>query len=93
MSSLIDDPWGCDKSMMSLMDPSFLGSAPIGEQWVLGKGGKGTGLQCDLSVPLCQLLLEAGVGFRLQIFGESWGERFSKANVKAVSESVDNVLY
>ena len=32
MSSLIDDPTGCDRSIISLAEPSFLGTAPIGEQ-------------------------------------------------------------
>ena len=43
MSSLIDDPWGWDRSIISLALPSFLGAAPIGEQWVLGNGGWGKG--------------------------------------------------
>jgi hypothetical protein len=28
---------------MSLTEPSGLGAAPMGEQWVCGKGGKGKG--------------------------------------------------
>ena len=37
--SLMDDPCGCDRSMISLTDPSFFGADPIGEQWVRGNGG------------------------------------------------------
>ena len=43
MSSFMDDPKGWDRSIISLTDPSFLGAEPIGEQWVLGKGGWGKG--------------------------------------------------
>ena len=41
MSSLIDEPNGWDRSIINLTDPSFLGAAPIGEQWVFWKGGVG----------------------------------------------------
>ena len=43
MSSLMDEPWGWDRSIISLTEPSFLGVAPMGEQWVWGKGGYGKG--------------------------------------------------
>ena len=43
MSSLIDEPCGWDKSIISLTVPSFFGAAPIGEQWVCGNGGLGKG--------------------------------------------------
>ena len=43
ISSLMDDPWGWDKSMMRRTVPSFLGAEPMGEQWVWGKGGNGKG--------------------------------------------------
>ena len=43
MSSFMDDPWGWDKSMINRTDPSFFGAAPMGEQWVMGKGGVGNG--------------------------------------------------
>ena len=43
MKSLMDAPWGCDRSMINLTEPSFLGAEPIGEQCVMGKGGSGKG--------------------------------------------------
>ena len=43
MSSFMEDPWGWDRSMINRTDPSFFGAAPMGEQWVMGKGGVGNG--------------------------------------------------
>ena len=39
----MDEPCGCDRSMIRRTDPSFLGADPIGEQWVRGKGGEVNG--------------------------------------------------
>ena len=43
MKSLIEDPRGCDRSMIRRTEPSFFGAAPMGEQCVIGKGGEGKG--------------------------------------------------
>ena len=43
IKSFIEEPWGWDRSMISLADPSLLGAEPMGEQCVRGKGGLGKG--------------------------------------------------
>ena len=39
ISSFIEEPTGCDRSIMRRMVPSFFGAAPMGEQCVSGNGG------------------------------------------------------
>ena len=43
MPSLMDEPYGWDKSIIKRTDPSFLGAEPMGEQWVRRNGGLGKG--------------------------------------------------